>query len=89
RAAGATAFVLASDTTAKEIRALTAGQGVDVVTLYVWGGVARFDPLEGAVGGPFAWAGITVVLSAAACAVLAGVALTDRPVRAGGPSRRA
>ncbi|AKL65489.1 MULTISPECIES: zinc-binding dehydrogenase [Streptomyces] len=30
RAAGATAFVLASDTTAKEIRALTAGQGVDV-----------------------------------------------------------
>ncbi|MFE9790404.1 hypothetical protein ACFYRL_01500 [Streptomyces goshikiensis] len=60
-----------------------------LVTLYVWGGVALFDPLEGAVGGPFAWAGITVVLSAAACAVLAGVALTDRPARAGGPSRRA
>ncbi|MEV8535049.1 Zn-dependent alcohol dehydrogenase [Streptomyces sp. NPDC051211] len=30
RAAGATEFVLASDTTAKEIRALTAGQGADV-----------------------------------------------------------
>ncbi|KMO97096.1 Zn-dependent alcohol dehydrogenase [Streptomyces roseus] len=30
RAAGATAFVLASDTTAKQIRALTGGQGADV-----------------------------------------------------------
>ncbi|MFD6182275.1 hypothetical protein [Streptomyces goshikiensis] len=60
-----------------------------LVTLHVWGGITLFDPLEGAVGGPLPWAGTTAVLSAAACSVLAGVALTYRPARAGEASHRA
>ncbi|MGW0392662.1 hypothetical protein ACWDYJ_17530 [Streptomyces sp. NPDC003042] len=56
-----------------------------VVTLHVVGGVVFFDPLEGALGGPHAWAGVTAVLCAGAGAVLAGVALKYRPPRAGGP----
>ncbi|MFG2714644.1 hypothetical protein ACGFX2_29440 [Streptomyces goshikiensis] len=60
-----------------------------LVTLHVWGGVTLVDPLEGAVGGPFPWAGITAVLSAAACSLLAGVALTYRPARPGEASHRA
>ncbi|MFD4133431.1 hypothetical protein [Streptomyces goshikiensis] len=60
-----------------------------LVTLHVWGGIALFDPLDGAVGGPLPWAGTTAVLSAAACSVLAGVALTYRPARAGEASHRA
>ncbi|MFF4452347.1 hypothetical protein [Streptomyces goshikiensis] len=60
-----------------------------LVTLHVWGGITLFDPLDGAVGGPLPWAGTTAVLSAAACSVLAGVALTYRPARAGEASHRA
>lgn len=50
-----------------------------VAALHVVGGVAGFDPLGGAVGGSLEWAGITAVLSAAAGAVLAGLALQYRP----------
>lgn len=50
-----------------------------VAALHVAGGVAGFDPLGGAVAGSLEWAGITAVLSAAAGAVLAGVALQYRP----------
>lgn len=50
-----------------------------VAALHVAGGVAGFDPLGGAVGGSLEWAGITAVLSAAAGAVLAGLALQFRP----------
>ncbi|MCX5402733.1 hypothetical protein OHA37_02395 [Streptomyces sp. NBC_00335] len=50
-----------------------------VAGLHVAGGVAGFDPLGGAVGGSLEWAGITAVLSAAAGAVLAGLALQYRP----------
>ncbi|MFB6616008.1 hypothetical protein ACFCV9_17650 [Streptomyces sp. NPDC056367] len=46
-----------------------------VVTLHVAGGAAGFDPLDGAVGGSVAWAGVAAVLCAAAGAVLAGLAL--------------
>ncbi|MFJ8014844.1 hypothetical protein [Streptomyces sp. NPDC096339] len=49
-----------------------------VVALHVAGGTAGFDPLAGAVGGSQAWAGVTVVLCAAAGAVLAGLALRTR-----------
>ncbi|MFD4246935.1 hypothetical protein ACFWP3_35910 [Streptomyces sp. NPDC058525] len=48
-----------------------------VVALHVSGGAAAFDPLAGAVGGSVAWAGSVVMLSAAAGAVLAGVALRN------------
>ncbi|MGP3689973.1 hypothetical protein ACTVZO_35645 [Streptomyces sp. IBSNAI002] len=50
---------------------------VGVVALHVSGGAAAFDPLAGAVGGSVAWAGSVVMLSAAAGAVLAGVALRN------------
>ncbi|MCY0939618.1 hypothetical protein [Streptomyces sp. H34-S4] len=50
-----------------------------VAVLHVVGGVAGFDPLGGAVGGSVEWAGTTVMLSAAAGAVLAGLALQYRP----------
>ncbi|MFJ7272068.1 hypothetical protein ACIQV3_36490 [Streptomyces sp. NPDC099050] len=50
-----------------------------VAGLHVVGGIAGFDPLGGAVGGSLEWAGITAVLSAAAAAVLAGLALQFRP----------
>ncbi|MFF3209221.1 hypothetical protein ACFYYB_01035 [Streptomyces sp. NPDC002886] len=50
-----------------------------VAGLHVVGGVAGFDPLGGAVGGSLEWAGTTAVLSAAAGAVLAGLALQFRP----------
>lgn len=50
-----------------------------VAGLHVIGGVTGFDPLGGAVGGSLEWAGITAVLSAAAGAVLAGLALQYRP----------
>ncbi|MER5486736.1 hypothetical protein ABT024_26505 [Streptomyces sp. NPDC002812] len=50
-----------------------------VAALHVVGGVAGFDPLGGAVGGSLEWAGITAVLSGAAGAVLAGLALQFRP----------
>lgn len=49
-----------------------------VVALHVVGGTAGFDPLAGAVGGSVAWAGVAVVLCAAAGAVLAGLALRTR-----------
>lgn len=54
-----------------------------VVTLHVVGGVVFFDPLEGAFGGAYPWAGVTAVLCAGAGAVLAGLALTYRPPRTG------
>ncbi|MFE9929200.1 hypothetical protein [Streptomyces sp. NPDC005533] len=52
--------------------------GTGVVALHVLGGSAGFDPLAGAVGSALAWAGVTVVLCAAAGAVLAGLALRNR-----------
>ncbi|MEU9160813.1 hypothetical protein AB0D29_11175 [Streptomyces sp. NPDC048424] len=52
--------------------------GTAVVALHVLGGSAGFDPLAGAVGSTLAWAGVTVVLCAAAGAVLAGLALRNR-----------
>ncbi|MFD4871381.1 hypothetical protein [Streptomyces sp. NPDC058412] len=52
--------------------------GTGVVALHVLGGSAGFDPLAGAVGSTLAWAGVTVVLCAAAGAVLAGLALRNR-----------
>lgn len=55
---------------------------VGVVTLHVVGGVAGFDPLEGAVSASLAWAGATAVLCAAAAAVLAGMALVNRSPQA-------
>ncbi|MFG2987847.1 hypothetical protein ACGFZK_00730 [Streptomyces sp. NPDC048257] len=48
-----------------------------VVALHVLGGSLQYDPLEGAVGGALAWAGVAVMLCAAACAVLAGLALRN------------
>ncbi|MET9604330.1 hypothetical protein ABZZ17_04585 [Streptomyces sp. NPDC006512] len=57
-----------------------------VVALHVVGGVVFYDPLDGALGGPHAWAGIATVLCAGAAALLAGVALKYPPdrTRAGG-----
>ncbi|MEU9303583.1 hypothetical protein [Streptomyces sp. NPDC048269] len=55
-----------------------AATAVGVVVLHVVGGVAGFDPLAGAVGGSLAWAGVLAVLCAAAAAVLAGLALSNR-----------
>ncbi|MGR4878407.1 hypothetical protein ACIPUC_03090 [Streptomyces sp. LARHCF249] len=55
-----------------------AATAVGVVALHVFGGAAAFDPLAGAVGGSLAWAGSAVMLSAAAGAVLAGLALRNR-----------
>ncbi|GHE28155.1 hypothetical protein CP980_03390 [Streptomyces vinaceus] len=55
---------------------------VAVVALHVAGGLAEFDPLEGAVSATQAWAGVTAVLCAAAAALLAGLALVNRPPRA-------
>ncbi|MFK0233936.1 hypothetical protein [Streptomyces vinaceus] len=55
---------------------------VAVVALHVVGGLAAFDPLEGAVSASQAWAGVTAVLCAAAAALLAGLALVNRPPRA-------
>lgn len=55
-----------------------AAAALGVVALHVLGGSVGFDPLEGTVGGPPAWAGVTVVLSASAAAVLAGLALRNR-----------
>ncbi|MFJ3727336.1 hypothetical protein ACIPYQ_32890 [Streptomyces sp. NPDC090045] len=52
--------------------------GTGVVALHVLGGSAGFDPLAGSVGATLAWAGVTVVLCAAAGAVLAGLALRNR-----------
>ncbi|MEU9143888.1 hypothetical protein [Streptomyces sp. NPDC048349] len=54
-----------------------AATAVGVVALHVGGGAAAFDPLSGAVGGSLAWAGSAVMLSAAAGAVLAGLALRN------------
>ncbi|WP_327302548.1 hypothetical protein OG730_02415 [Streptomyces sp. NBC_01298] len=56
-----------------------AAVALGVAGLHVVGGVAGFDPLGGAVGGSLEWAGTTAVLSAAAGAVLAGLALQFRP----------
>ncbi|MFB0630607.1 hypothetical protein [Streptomyces sp. AB3(2024)] len=54
-----------------------------VVTLHVVGGVVFFDPLLGALGGAYSWAGVTAVLCSGAGAVLAGLALTYRPAHTG------
>lgn len=53
-----------------------------VVALHLAGGIAVFDPLAGALGGPHAWAGVTTVLCAGAGSVLAGLALMYGPRRA-------
>ncbi|MER6777963.1 MULTISPECIES: hypothetical protein [unclassified Streptomyces] len=53
-----------------------------VVVLHVVGGLAAFDPLEGAVSASQAWAGVVAVFCAAAAAVLAGLALGNRSPRA-------
>ncbi|THA56618.1 hypothetical protein [Streptomyces sp. A1136] len=50
-----------------------------VVALHLVGGIAVFDPLAGALGGPHAWAGVTTVLCAGAGSVLAGLALMYGP----------
>ncbi|WP_406186658.1 hypothetical protein [Streptomyces sp. NBC_01006] len=55
---------------------------VAVVALHVVGGIAAFDPLEGAVSASQAWAGVAAVFCAAAAAVLAGLALGNRSPRA-------
>ncbi|MFF4105006.1 hypothetical protein [Streptomyces sp. NPDC001903] len=55
---------------------------VAVVALHVVGGLAAFDPLEGAVSASQAWAGVAAVFCAAAAAVLAGLALGNRSPRA-------
>ncbi|MFI1452810.1 hypothetical protein [Streptomyces roseus] len=55
---------------------------VAVVALHVAGGLAAFDPLEGAVSASQTWAGVAAVLCAAAAAVLAGLALVNREPRA-------
>ncbi|MFE2878984.1 hypothetical protein ACFXG6_04040 [Streptomyces roseus] len=55
---------------------------VAVVALHVAGGLAAFDPLEGALSASQAWAGVAAVLCAAAAAVLAGLALVNRQPRA-------
>ncbi|UQX04358.1 hypothetical protein [Streptomyces sp. RerS4] len=52
-----------------------------VVTLHIVGGIVFFDPLDGSLGGPHGWAGVTVVLGAGAAAVLAGAALKYRAPR--------
>ncbi|MEU3727153.1 hypothetical protein AB0E73_31260, partial [Streptomyces sp. NPDC031705] len=49
-----------------------------VVTLHVVGGVVLYDPLDAALGGPYAWSGVTAVLGAGVGAVLAGLALKNR-----------
>ncbi|GLV83158.1 hypothetical protein Slala03_28470 [Streptomyces lavendulae subsp. lavendulae] len=54
-----------------------------VVTLHVVGGVVFFDPLLGALGGAYPWAGVTAVLCSGAGAVLAGLALMHRPPHTG------
>ncbi|WP_405977254.1 hypothetical protein [Streptomyces sp. NBC_00158] len=54
-----------------------------VVTLHVVGGLVFFDPLDGALGGPYEWSGVTAVLCAGAAAVLAGLALKYRRPSAG------
>ncbi|MFE2548304.1 hypothetical protein ACFXGI_07100 [Streptomyces sp. NPDC059355] len=53
-----------------------------VVVLHVVGGLAAFDPLEGAVSASQTWAGVAAVFCAAAAAVLAGLALGNRTPRA-------
>ncbi|MFI5669321.1 hypothetical protein [Streptomyces sp. NPDC051704] len=53
-----------------------------VVALHVVGGLAAFDPLEGAVSASQTWAGVAAVFCAAAAAVLAGLALGNRSPRA-------
>lgn len=55
-----------------------AAAALGVVALHVVGGSLAFDPLAGTVGGSQAWAGAAVMLSAAAGAVLAGLALRNR-----------
>lgn len=54
-----------------------------VVTLHIVGGVVFFDPLLGALGGGYPWAGVTAVLCSGVGAVLAGLALMHRPVHTG------
>ncbi|MEV7725120.1 hypothetical protein AB0P15_10350 [Streptomyces sp. NPDC087917] len=60
-----------------------------VVTLHVVGGIVLFDPLDGALGGPHGWAGITAVLCAGSVAVLSGLALRYRPAEADAGERSA
>ncbi|WP_053685856.1 hypothetical protein [Streptomyces sp. IGB124] len=73
---GVGALVALRDTTA--VWRAGAATAVGVVALHVIGGSLAFDPLAGTVGGSQAWAGAAVMLSAAAGAVLAGLALRNR-----------
>ncbi|MEU6890376.1 hypothetical protein ABZ934_00980 [Streptomyces sp. NPDC046557] len=59
----------------------TAVATLAVVALHLAGGIAVFDPLAGALGGPHAWAGVATVLCAGAGSVLAGLALMHGPRR--------
>ncbi|MGW6984218.1 hypothetical protein ACWGE1_33035, partial [Streptomyces sp. NPDC054932] len=77
------ALVVLRDTTA--VWRAGAVTGLGVVALHVLGGSLRYDPLEGAVGGTLAWAGGTVMLCAAAGAVLAGLALRNHREPSAGP----
>lgn len=74
--AGFGALLALRDTTA--VWRAGAATAVGVVALHVFGGAVAFDPLAGAVGESLAWAGAVAVLSAAAGAVLAGLALRNR-----------
>lgn len=65
------------DTTA--VWRAAAATAVGVVALHVLGGALAFDPLAGTPGGAVGWMGAAAVLSAAAAAVLAGLALRNRP----------
>ncbi|APU43748.1 hypothetical protein [Streptomyces sp. TN58] len=73
---GVGALVALRDTTA--VWRACAAAALGVVALHVIGGSLAFDPLAGTVGGSRAWAGAAVMLSAAAGAVLAGLALRNR-----------
>ncbi|MFD6230879.1 hypothetical protein ACFWFZ_29060 [Streptomyces sp. NPDC060232] len=73
---GVGALVALRDTTA--VWRAGAATALGVVALHVIGGSLAFDPLAGTVGGSQAWAGAAVMLSAAAGAVLAGLALRNR-----------
>ncbi|MFD9100074.1 hypothetical protein ACFVZN_03250 [Streptomyces virginiae] len=73
---GIGALVALRDTTA--VWRAGAATALGVVALHVIGGSLAFDPLAGTVGASQAWAGAAVMLSAAAGAVLAGLALRNR-----------
>ncbi|MFF8262243.1 hypothetical protein [Streptomyces virginiae] len=78
---GIGALVALRDTTA--VWRAGAATALGVVALHVIGGSLAFDPLAGTVGGSQTWAAAAVMLSAAAGAVLAGLALRNRQETSG------